>query len=107
MPSKPEFSLHEFKIWLEEWVAQQKVPSKYCSYEELIKDYSIPFGNDMLAKLKTYSRLDTRWIHEGYGLDFVRDANGHWGVVFNEFVKEFLHMNNTDRRLKLFGSVDD
>lgn len=88
---KPYFDIVSFKRWLDSWFAANPEPSKHERYPTLMEHYSKPFGEAMLKHLRSYEDVDSRWLHDAYGLTFKRGEKGEWEVGFNELVWEFLN----------------
>lgn len=99
MSHKPDFSLEDFKLALVAWFRCNLPASKHANNIELANDYSIPFGLWMLEKLKSYSNVDSRWFHEGYGLVFKRNDLDGWEVQLNELALEFIESSRQTRSL--------
>ncbi|QGZ14489.1 hypothetical protein [Photobacterium phage PDCC-1] len=91
MSHKPYFDIVSFKSWLDGWFATNPEPSKHETYPTLVEHYSGAFGKAMLKQLRSYEDVDSRWLHDAYGLTFRRDENREWVVGFNELVWEFLN----------------
>ncbi|UVD32171.1 hypothetical protein [Vibrio phage phiKT1028] len=90
------FEIVDFQDFLAKELSKLGQPSKYTTLPELYEEYSVPFGKSMLGYLKQFD-VDSRWLHDAYGLDFRKNKKGNWDVFLNEMVGEFLHFNSGDQ----------
>ncbi|AGB07315.1 hypothetical protein [Vibrio phage VP4B] len=96
MSCNKEFCFIELKAFLEKEIALLNEPSKHTRVHELYEEYSVPFGKRLLAYLKT-TNIDSRYLHDAYGLDFRKNDEGGWEVLLNEMVCELLHFKDSGR----------
>ncbi|BAW98215.1 hypothetical protein [Vibrio phage pTD1] len=96
MSIKRPFCFVGLKEFLEKEIASLNEPSKHARIHELYEEYSIPFGERLLAYLKS-TDIASRYLHDAYGLDFRKNAEGRWEVLLNEMVCELLHFKDPGR----------